>query len=373
MPVLTSLGGFYPSLVLYLLCWLFMSATALLFVELCGWMDKDANIISMARSTLGPVGEWAAWGLYIFLFYSLILAYYVGCGDIVSQQFSFISEWVGGLIFVAVTAPFIFVGPRLISPVNMLLMAGLGITYLFFVIFGAPHVNPELLNYHNIPLAFIGLPIAFTAFAFQGTVPTLYHFMGCDVSRTRKAILIGSFIPFIAYVIWQWLILGIVPVHGTNGLQATIVTGGNAVTPLKHWINNPGVVIVGELFAFFALVTSFFGVALGLRDFLADGLKIKKTAMGKVLLCFVLFLPPIVISFFYPHLFLIALDYAGGIGCALLLGLMPVLMVWSARYRMGHNQIQVLPGGKLVLVILLAFVLLELCSELLKGNEHFTV
>lgn len=367
LPVVTGLAGFFPSMLVYLLCWLFMASTGLLFVELCSWMDKEANLITMARRTLGWWGTCVAWALYIFLFYSLILAYLVGSGDLVAQLFDErVSEWVGAVLFAMVTAPLIFVGPRAVSPLNVLFMLGLGISYVLFIILGAPYVNHEMLAHHDWSQIFLGLPIAFTAFAYQGTVPTVFNFVERNVSRARTAVLVGSFLPFIAYIIWQWLILGIVPVTGEDGLLATLESGGNAVKPLKHFIQNPAVFLVGEFFAFFALITSFFGVSLGLIDFLADGLKIKRTTQGRVLLCLVLFVPPLTIAYVHPHLFLAALNYAGGIGCALLLGLLPICMVWSGRYRMGHTSEIVLPGGKKVLILLALFALFELACDLLR-------
>ena len=53
LPVLTSLGGFIPSLFIYLCCWLFMTCTGLLFLEVSLWMHAEANIVSMADRTLG--------------------------------------------------------------------------------------------------------------------------------------------------------------------------------------------------------------------------------------------------------------------------------------------------------------------------------
>jgi tyrosine-specific transport protein len=69
LPVLTSLGGFAPSLVIYFFCWLFMASTGLLFLEISLWMPEEANIVSMAERTLGKVGKFFSWGLYLFLFY----------------------------------------------------------------------------------------------------------------------------------------------------------------------------------------------------------------------------------------------------------------------------------------------------------------
>lgn len=367
LPVLTSMGGFIPSLFIYFFCWLFMACTGLLLLEVSLWMKRESNIISMAQMTLGKKGTYFAWGLYLFLFYCLTLAYIVGCGALVVDLFGgSLPSWLGALIFLTVFLPFIYAGTRITGKLNIFFMLGLGVSFSIFVILGFRNVHTELLHYRNWPLSLMGLPIAFTAFAYQGIIPTLVDYMHYDVKRTRKAILIGSFLPFITYVIWQWLILGIVPLEGPNGLKETLANGNNAVHPLKYFINNPSVYVVGQFFAFFALVTSFFGVTLGMIDFLADGLKIKKTPMGKLLLLALTIMPPLLVALLHPHVFLQALDFAGGFGCALLLGLLPILMVWSGRYYLKlPAQPEALPGGRFVLSLLLIFVIFELACELI--------
>lgn len=363
LPILTGLGGFVPSIVIYLLCWLFMACTGLLLLEVVCWLPTDSNIVTMADHTLGKVGKYISWVLYLFLFYCLTLAYIVGCGDLVGQLGA-LPEWAGMLIFVVLFSPFIFLGARVVGKLNIYLMAALGFFYCAFVFLGFRYVNAELLVPRNWSLSLLGLPVAFTAFAYQGIIPTLVNYMHHDIAKTRKAILIGSFIPLIAYAIWQWLILGIIPVGGENGLMAALDKGQNAVYPLKHFINSPWVYIVGQFFAFFALITSFFGVTLGLLDFLADGFKLEKTEWNKVLLTLLIILPPLAFALIYPHLFLIALDYAGGYGCAILLGLIPILMVWRGRYHLGLTSQYALPGGKPVLIALVLFVLFELGCQI---------
>ena len=56
--------------------------------------------------------------------------------------------------------------------------------------------------------------------------------------------------------------------------------GNNAVQPLKNVINISKVYLVGQYFAFFALLTSFLGVSLGLLDFWADGLQVAAPMSG---------------------------------------------------------------------------------------------
>lgn len=365
LPVLTSLTGFIPSIVVYFLCWLFMAATGWLLLEVCSWVHEGSNIITMANRTLGKPGKYAAWLLYLFLFYCLNVAYIVGCADVISEVFNErFPHWVAAIIVVVASAPLIYAGARVVGKINVPLMIGLAASYVAFVIIGAPHVNFEMLLYRNWSYAPMALPIAFTAFAYQGIVPTLYSYMNHDINRTRNVILIGSFIPLIIYAIWQGLVMGIVPPHGPDGLVEAMNNGENAVEPMKNLINTQTVYAIGMFFAFFALITSFLGVSLALVDFLSDGLNVKKTPKGKLLLCSLVFLPPLLIAFTYPHIFLIALDLAGGFGCALLLGLLPILMVWSGRYYLNLPDRCPLPGGRIVLTFLIAFVAFELLSQL---------
>lgn len=365
LPVLTSLAGFLPSLVIYVLCWLFMASTGLLFLEISQWMPPESNIVSMAERTLGRVGKVAAWALYLFLFYCLIVAYMVGSGNIVVELLqNAIPDWSGSILFVLIFAPLILIPTVVAGRLNVFLMIGLALSYAVFVILGFRYVQTENLMVANWSKSLMALPIAFTSFAYQGIVPTLVTYMHSDIPRIRKAILIGSFIPLIAYIVWEWLILGIIPTYGPNGLAEALEQGQNAVQPLKNFIQHPFVYITGQSFAFFALITSFLGVALGLRDFLADGLGVQKDLRGKLLLSSVILIPPLIIAMIYPHIFLKALDYAGGIGCALLLGLLPVLMAWVGRYRLKLGQERQLPGGRAVLIFLGVFVILEVLIEI---------
>jgi len=364
LPVLTSLAGFLPSLLLYFLCWLFMAGTGLLFLEISDWMHQESNIVSMAEKTLGIPGKVVAWCVYIFLFYSLTLAYVAGGGGLFVELFQgWLPVWAGSLVFVGLFAPFVYAGPWVVGRLNIFLMCGLALFYVLFVCLGAPYVDSKLLAYQNwnyLPAAF---PIAFAAFAYQGIIPTLVTYMHQDYRRTRIAIVVGSFIPLVTYIIWQWLILGIVPAFGEGSLHEALKQGSNAVQPLKNVLDAPYIYAAGQFFAFFALVTSFFGVTLGLLDFLADGLQIPKDRWGCTLLCLAIFVPPLLIAHGYPHVFLIALEHAGGIGCAILLGLLPILMTWKGRYQLNLKAPYQLPGGRWTLGIMLFFVLIELCFE----------
>jgi tyrosine-specific transport protein len=367
LPVVTAVGGFFPACVVYLFCWLFMAATGLLFLEISLWLPHDANLVSMAGHLLGKWGKAMSWLLYLFLFYCLTIAYIAGGGGFITALLGGETPlWSGILCFTVIFSPVVYLGTYAVDRINFLLMMGLVVSYLAFISMGYKYVTPFLLMQQNWSASLLALPVIFTSFSYQGIIPSLVTYLQRNVTWVRKAIIIGTAIPFIAYVIWEFLIVGIVPLEGVNGLIAAKEKGLTAVFPLKSLLLSPYIYSIGQAFAFFALTTSFLGVTLGLLDFLADGLKVAKVGIKKFWLCLAVFLPPLAIALIQPGIFLQALGLAGGIGCALLLGLFPILMVWSGRYRKRLTPVaKQLPGGKWLLFLLICFVLFELYFEFL--------
>lgn len=364
LPVVTAEGGFWPSLGIYALCWAFMTCTGLLLLEVCLRLSPDANLVSMAGAYLGRFGKAFAWILYLFLFYCLSIAYVSGGGSLLLGWTGLnLPVWMGSLFFVLLFSPFVYFGARAVDRINWLLMTGLVVSYLAFIFLGVPKISSVNLQVSNWPLSLKALPVIFTAFSYQGVIPTLATYMKRDARRLRIAILAGTSLAFLIYVIWELLILGIIPLEGENGLAAAIQHGASAVEPLKFHLGSGIVYAVGQSFAFFAITTSFLGVTLGLMDFLADGLKMPKLGIRRIFLAFLTFLPPLVIALTYPSIFLKALGFAGGIGCALLLGLLPILLTWIARSKYPEEP-QMLGGGRKLLFLLLLFIVLELILEL---------
>lgn len=366
LPIATGPGGFLPSIVIYLLCWAFMLCTGLLLLEVCSWMPKDANLITMAGRLLGKPGKIICWFVYLFLFETVMIAHIAGGGGISS-------EILGGelpiipsmIVYVILFAPVVYMGTRTVDRLNLVMFSGVIISYLLFLFVSIKHVNLSNLTVINWKNAWLAIPILFTSFTYQVIIPTLVTYMNRDFAKVRKTILIGTTIPLVVYLIWQVLILGIIPIDGPNGLVAAAEKGTNAVAPLKHFVGSKAVVTIGKAFGFFAMTASYIALALAFFDFLADGLKVEKKGYRKAVLCLFVFIPPLLISMIDPSIFLTALGYAGGISCALLFGLYPPLMVWIGRYNKGHTTGQQIPGGKVFLALLMLLMIIELGIELL--------
>lgn len=365
LPVATGPSGFLPAASIYILCWLFMVCTSLLLVEVNLSMPPDTSFISMADRVLGRMGKGVFWAAYLFLFITVMIAHIVGGGSVLREIFGEdIPQWLWTIIYIVVVGSVVFLGTHSVDRINIILISGVILSYFAFIAVSAGYVDFSLLSWMNWGKAWLALPILFTAFTFQVIIPTLMTYMERNVRKIRLAIWIGSTIPLVVYLIWEILILGILP-H--DALSEAAIKEQNAVEPLKSFVDSPALNGIAIAFAFFAMTTSFVPLALSFFDFMADGLRVKKTGVSKIALVVAIFAVPWVIALLYPNVFLTALGYAGGISCAFLFGLMPPLMAWICRYLkrypVEHRQ---LPGGKFLLAFLMLLAFLILGGEVLQ-------
>lgn len=370
LPVSTGKAGFFPSVLLFIVYWLYMTFTAFLMLEVNLWMGKENHLNSMARFTLGKVGQAFSWLFYLFLLYALLTAYIAGGGPIFIDAIQAVSgvrlpEWAGALPLLAIFGFFVYKGTRSVDYVNRLLMIGLVVAYALMIVFLTPHVNLALLEYVDWRYALLGVSVVATSFGFHIIIPSLTTYLDRDIDKLKKVLLIGSLIPLLVYISWEFLALGIIPVQGENGIAAGYSEGSNGVLLLNAFLHNPALAMIARFFSFFAIVTSFLGVSMSLFDFLADGLSIKKTRPGRLLLYVITFVPPLLIALIDPRAFLSALEFAGAFGVVTLLGLLPALMVWSGRYvkKLAPKGAFRTPGGKPALAAAIVISILVIVHE----------
>ena len=147
LPVITGIGGFVPSVFMFVFAWIFMTSTGLLLLEANLALGHNLSLISIAERTLGKGGKILCWVLFIFLFYSLSIAYIAASGSILQSIIAdlFVLEfpvWAGSFLFTGIFAVVLYVGTRPVDYVNRLLMFGLVATYFILVVLeiGRAHV-----------------------------------------------------------------------------------------------------------------------------------------------------------------------------------------------------------------------------------------
>lgn len=370
LPVATGVSGFVPSSLMMVFCWLAMTASALFLLEVNLWLKEGAHVITMSSTILGPVGKAVSWCVFLFISYASLVAYTAAGGSLlVFGTASFLglelSKEVSCLLFIVIFGSVIYLGSHVVGRVNAILFIGLIAAYLALISSGLSEVKFELLTHRNWSTAYLAIPLLLTTFSFQTMLPSLTPYLNRDVKALRWAIIGGTTLTFIVYLIWQCLVLGIVPVDGPNSLIKALEAGEPITQFFRKHVQSSWVSTVAEFFAFFALITSFLGIALGLFDFLSDGLDIKKAGWGNALLAILIIIPVFIFAAYFERVFLIALDTTGGFGDSILNGIIPVLMVWIGRYHLKFPDDHRIPGGKPLLVIVLLFFCFSLVLEAL--------
>ncbi len=378
LPIMTGLSGFFPSLAMFLVAWGFMTITGLLMVEVNSSFAERVNIGSMAQRAFGKTGRIVSWMLYLFLFYSLLVAYISGSGSLSSTYFltAFswnLPKWAGALFFTAIFGLLAYQGTRTVDHWNRFFMFGKIFTYLGMVVLGMQYVNPELLLRSQPLLAFYSLPVLVIAFGYHNMVPTLMNYMNNDAKKVRQVILAGSTFALVIYLIWEIIVLGIVPPGGDWGIINSIKQGRQASDAVAGILGISWVSTFAEALAFFALLSSFLAQTLALTHFLADALKVKGEKHESISLCFLALAPPLIFAFIYPNLFLSALNFAGGICAVILFGVLPASMAWKNRYIQQHPSTYQVFGGKRLLMAIIAmgcFIVLFQAANMLHLIPH---
>lgn len=370
LPIMTGLAGFIPSLLMFICAWAFMTATALLMIEVNSWFKDQVNIVSMVGHSLGKFFSILSWVFYLFLFYALLVAYISGSGNLTSTflnwSFSWkVPIWAGSLFFVLLFGALVYLGTRPVDLWNRVLMAGKIAAYLGMVILGVSYVTPKFLLYTKPSYVFFSLPVLVISFGFHNMIPTLFSYMGGDLKRIRLTIMSGSLFALLIYIVWEIIVLGIVPQEGQFGIIESLKADREAAQSVAGLLGSSWMSSCAQALGFFAILTSFLAQSLALVHFLSDGFKIKSEGRENIKMCALALLPPLIFSLIYPQLFFKALNFAGGICAVILFGIFPVLMVWRGRYKKQiYSSYQVF-GGKPLLLIILFFSLFILTIQLL--------
>lgn len=372
LPIATAQLGFGGSLLLLFSCWFVMTAGAFLLLEVNLWLPQNSNLISMAKATIGPVGQIISWITYLLLLYSLLCAYIAGGSDLFHNLLFTsgvdIPAWVAAIIFTCMFGFIVYLGIRSIDYVNRgLMFVKLGAFFLLIILLipFISFVNMAAGEIKNITST-TALMVTITSFGYAAIVPSLRIYFAGDVRKLKIAILVGSLIPLICYIAWDAVIMGIIPLNGDHGLIAVVQSTNSTsslVNTLSSTVSNGAVTFFTKLFTSICVVTSFLGVGLCLTDFLADGFQFEKKGGQKIFIQLLTFVPPLAIVLFFPNMFIKALEYAG-IYCVILLILLPAWMAWNGRYRRRIAKGYVVPGGKTLLLILIIISIVLIVKSL---------
>lgn len=380
LPMTLSKIGLFAGLIALLLIWASVYYSALATTELSLRAHKASSIGVLAKRFSGPSLEWICQICMLLLTYALMVAYLGGGTSIIdSLLHHFLGEQspdqgnilLGFTVFLYIT---LVLKTKWIDSINRILFFGLILTLVIVISTIAIHLQPGNLPWvsehmTDAPSWFILLPVVFTSFGFQLTIPTIIDYLGLSAENIKKSLLWGSLIPVIVYLIWTFVTLGIIYQSDPESYHQTLQQGGDVghfVDVLSHVTQWQGLRFMSWIISILALVTSAIGVGLGIKSFWQEKLSHKfpeHASKIPFLNGLLVVIVPYLISHALKDSFLQALAFAGMILVTLSI-LIPVYLLFKSDHLPNKSDYRLLQNIPLRIMVFL-FGLFIFVSEII--------
>lgn len=362
LPINTGLAGFSLStLTMFAMCGLMVGTALILSGRVLETREDRFDLPSLYGQALGKGGKWAAILANLLILYGLLVAYLSGGTTILIRLLHVsIPAPVMTIIFFCFTAGLTLFGLAVVRKGNALLMIVMWVAFAILIAIAGTKIRAERLTFIDWTLLPSAIPIMVTAFHFHNILPTVCRTLEYDPAAVRKAIFLGGGLGLLMNLLWNVVAIGGIPVtgQGTNTILYASQHGLPATVPLTNILNSKIFGFFGMLFAILAITTSFLANGTALMSFVQDMCAGLFKNRSRILQAILTFAPPLIVTLVYPHLFLKALDVVGGVGIALLFGILPGILL-IRRAGSGWRRF----AGYLILFSFIAVLIFEICKE----------
>lgn len=362
LPFTTGITGTAGTLSVFAITCMYMIVTLFCMLEANLYsQEEETNLITMTGERFGRIGQGIAWFSFLMVMYTASAAYIVAGSPLVNHVlqatigFHLPNFWMS-VCFAFAFGIITWLPIRIIDWCNRVLMIGLIISYGLILHGTLQPLDPQQFVGGHSEYLWAAIPMTMLAFTAHLILPSLRQYYDHELPILKRVLIIGNLVPLVIYVLWQFLLVNIIGLSGPHGLIA-LAQSDHPVSSMiaaltQHGVNN--IANLNQVFSLFALVTSFVGISLSLRDFLIDALNLTHRYHHRLLVMLLAILPPLTFAEYNPSGFLQALSYTG-IFVAILYTIMPPLMVWQARYvaKLPNPGYRIF-GGKAVLAVVIA-------------------
>eukprot|EP00873_Tetraselmis_striata_P011146 jgi/Tetstr1/431410/TSEL_021100.t1 len=383
VPSATAAAGCLPSLVTLLGMWAFLLVQGLLLVEVniavAEWLERrSASMLSLAQITLGRTAGAVVAASYLIYSNAVLISQISRGGAILSSLVPVLSHTAGVLVVAGSGASLLYFNTSSgIDRTNQALTGLLVLAFVGMLACGMPHAAWDRLLRADWLAAPGTVPTILQVLTFGNLIPVVCTYLDCDRDRTRKAVIIGSFIPTFMVGLWTVMASALVP----------FAPGAAFADPTDALIGGGGGVVVGALVAMFAgaaVYTTIIGVLMSLHEFWEEALRENATVsrsvsssgsmegeelpfqwyrhpgVREIASRIVALAPATLIAVAAPgEVFYQVLAFSGAYVATILFGFAPPLMVMVTRGQrpagrewLGPDSQRIVPGGNWTLMAL---------------------
>jgi tyrosine-specific transport protein len=346
LPYIIAKAGLLNGIILLLLLGATVTLMYLYYGEIILRTKKIHQLSGYAEKYLGKWGKLVATISFLISIYGAMIAYLLGSGSALSSIFGG-SSLVFTIIFLAAGAILVHKGIAAVEKSESYLMFIVLGLILFISALCIGKIQPANLTGFKAETLF--LPYGLILFALHGTnaIPEMREELIKDRRLLKKSIIIGMLIPIAAYILFSVVVVGVV---GANGFATLGDDEKIATVALIPYLGSH-LAVIGNLFAVFAVTTSFLSVSLSLKDMFMYDFNLDER------LAFVLtFLPPLIPVLLRLTSFIMILELmgiiVGGITAFLI-----VLMFWKSK-RLGDREPEYTMNSNPLMGLIILFIVL---------------
>lgn len=355
IPYAITRSGFVTGIVDIILIGIAMVIVNLYFGETVLRTKDDHQLTGYAKKYLGVFGKKLMTFCMIFGLYGGLIAYIIKEGEFLHTLFGPVlggNAIIYSIIFFSIFTFIIYKGISAIQETELFMVFFIIIITLALLVLSFKSIDPA--NLTSFDLSKLYMPYGVILFAFLGiaAIPEVAQELRKNKKQAKKAIIIGSIIPIIIYLIFATIIVG---VTGKNTTDGAVIGLGNAIGMVPLFL--------GISLGILTIATSYIAVGLALKQMYSLDLKmsnLKSTALVSVVpLTIFIVLASTSIS----NPFFRVLDITGTISGGLT-GILVILMFWKAKelserkpeYEIKHTKVI----GYLLMMIFILGIIYEL-------------
>lgn len=314
IPTATSGLGMGGASAEILTLWVANAATGLVLAEVACSSPETTTLQAMTERRLG-----SSWGSAVGIIFGgsnglMIAAYAAQGGEALKLLFGWAEDEICRYAFATVICSILLgCSEKMIDRMNSAAVSVMAASFCALLVAWLPLCDfPPAPASLSLDTALSAVPVLTSALVYQNCVPVVAHKLGGSLSKTRAAVLFGSAMPALGYVLFDASILG-------RGLSKTGHDG--LLDPLVGLSDDARMysTLALAVFSVCAVATSLVGTALSqIHEFDYEHRRSAKFAM---------LAPPFLLAFYGPsNLFVLALALNGAVANPLLFGILPIIL-----------------------------------------------
>ncbi|HHE36390.1 MAG TPA: amino acid permease [Candidatus Woesearchaeota archaeon] len=342
IPYVVAKAGFLTGLINIIGIGLIILLINLYLGEVVLRTKGNHQLTGYAEKYTGRLGKYFMFISMIIGIYGAIIAYTLGGGEALASILGW-DPLLCSIIFFGVLAWIVYIGLKAIEE-SEAIVTPLVITLVVLIfILAFPKIN--LANLSEFSFSKILVPYGVVLFAFLGTVaiPEMKEELGRYKKELKKAIIIGSLIPIVIYVLFALSIVGVLGVNTqeVGALGLAVILGEKLV-------------FIGALFALFTMTTSFLALGLALKELFWYDYGLRKNTSW-VLACFVPFLLFLLLRNIATFTTILQIT---GVITGAIVGVLTILMVLNAKKKSERKPEYTLYINKFIAIsLILLFII----------------